>query len=70
MIYKISYYDGDYENKGFDFVGNVKKARHLAKAERTNNPSHHTEITQFKTPKTKQEVLDVLSIQATHNDNG
>jgi hypothetical protein len=69
MIYRVSFADQYGEHQGFGYYGSKAEAnQEIREHVRQGGEAHIHEAR--PTPKTKQEVLDLLHRWGMHNDNG
>jgi len=69
MIYRVSFADQDREHQGYGYYGSKAEAgQEIREHVRQGGVAHLKEGR--TTPKTKQEVLDLLNRWGGHNDNG
>ena len=70
MIYRVEFWNDKECQEGFEFHGNIKKAKKAKKDYEEDDEDCHGTIVSFKTPKTKKEILTILRVYASHPDNG
>ncbi len=69
MIYRVHYYDKMEGSSGFEYFGDKMVAE---KAMKEVSPHHNPKnsMGSFKTPKSKEEIIDILNAYGDHADNG
>jgi hypothetical protein len=72
MIYRVHYWDGCESSQGYEYFGDEKTAAR-AKNKYNNEAGYKDReaiIDLHETPKTKQEMLQLLNMWAGHANNG
>jgi len=71
MIYRLSIYSASMGHEGYEYFPS-RRAAERARAEAVREGYHpdYVEIEALPTPKTKKEIIALLTRWASHNDNG
>ncbi len=70
MIYRVSYYCEIEGSHGYGYFGNKQEAEKAIIKYNKNARKPSCDLSSFRTPKTKHDILVYLNALGGHNDNG